>query len=110
MLNILKYVDEPLNALIERSDGALYRAKSAGCNRVLSEAEPDDITVNQWVSAVRAKPGVNSGLRSRLPRRDRLFALVVVEATAGLAAQPAGFDVFDQQGAGSVLGVRQAFE
>lgn len=38
---------EPLDAFIERSDTALYRAKAAGRNQVLPETGPEDIAVNQ---------------------------------------------------------------
>ena len=38
---------------------------------------------------------------------DRLLAAIVVEAALGLAAEPAGLDVFHQQRAGAVLRVRQ---
>jgi diguanylate cyclase len=38
---------EPLNALIERSDAALYRAKDAGRNQVLPEAKLDPVTINR---------------------------------------------------------------
>ena len=43
-----------------------------------------------------------------LPRRHRLLAAIVVEAAIGLAAEPAGLDVFHQQRAGAVLRIRQA--
>ncbi|MDP7549097.1 MAG: diguanylate cyclase, partial [Alphaproteobacteria bacterium] len=38
---------EPLNALIERSDAALYRAKDAGRNQVLPEAKLDPVIINR---------------------------------------------------------------
>ncbi len=38
---------EPVNDLIERSDAALYSAKAAGRNKVMAEAEPEKIAVNQ---------------------------------------------------------------
>jgi hypothetical protein len=38
----------------------------------------------------------------------RGLAAVVVEAATGLAAQPAGLDIFHQQRAGPVLGIGQA--
>src|SRR6266853_465356 len=41
------------------------------------------------------------------PRRHRLVAAGVIKAAAGLAAEPAGLDVFDQQRAGPVLAVGQ---
>src|SRR5271167_2795828 len=43
-----------------------------------------------------------------LARWDRLLSAVVVEAPLGLAAEPAGLDVFHQQRAGAVLRVREA--
>ena len=43
-----------------------------------------------------------------LPRRHRVFAAVVVEAALGLAAEPAGLDVFHQERAGAVFRIRQA--
>src|SRR5258707_5045299 len=42
-----------------------------------------------------------------LPRRDRLVAAIVVEAALGLAAEPAGLDIFHQQRTRPILGVRQ---
>src|SRR6202049_4796118 len=42
-----------------------------------------------------------------LPRRDRLVAAIIVEAALGLAAEPAGLDIFHQKRARPVLGVRQ---
>ncbi len=42
-----------------------------------------------------------------LSRRDRVIAAVVVKAALGLAAEPAGVDVFHQQRAGAVLRIRQ---
>src|SRR5262245_59693038 len=38
-----------------------------------------------------------------LARRHRLFAAIVVEASLGLASEPAGLDVFHQQRTGPVL-------
>src|SRR5215208_8287776 len=40
-------------------------------------------------------------------RRHRLLAAIIVEAALGLAAEPARLDVFNQQRAGPVLGIRQ---
>src|SRR6266853_1773297 len=40
-------------------------------------------------------------------RRDRLVAAIVVKAALGLAAEPAGLDVFYQQRTRPVLGVRE---
>ncbi|MPL88776.1 hypothetical protein SDC9_34803 [bioreactor metagenome] len=47
------------------------------------------------------------GRARRSARRHRGLAAIVVEAAAGLAAKPARLDVFHQQRAGAVLGVRQ---
>src|SRR5580692_6807623 len=42
-----------------------------------------------------------------LPRRHRMLAAIVVETAAGLAAQPAGFDILHQQRTGAVFGIRE---
>ena len=44
----------------------------------------------------------------RLARRDRLVAAVVVKTALGLAAEPAGLDIFHQQRARTILGSRPA--
>src|ERR1700737_4375713 len=58
-----------------------------------------------------ARPVAQPTLRIRawdaLPRGDRLVAAIVVEAALGLAAEPAGLDVFYQERTGPVLGVRE---
>jgi len=41
-----------------------------------------------------------------LPGRDRGVTAVVVETALGLAAEPAGFDVFHKQRAGTVFRIR----
>src|SRR5690242_10072871 len=41
-------------------------------------------------------------------RRYRLVAVIIVESAAGLASEPAGLDVFDQQWAGPVLRIGEA--
>jgi phenylpyruvate tautomerase PptA (4-oxalocrotonate tautomerase family) len=43
-----------------------------------------------------------------LARRNRLFAAIIVEAALGLAAEPAGLDIFHQQRAGAVFRIGQA--
>src|ERR1700688_2117596 len=50
---------------------------------------------------------VLNGIFGSSPRRDRLVAAIVVEAALGVAAEPAGLDVFYQERAGPVLGVRE---
>ena len=43
-----------------------------------------------------------------LARRNRLLAAIVVEAAIGLAAEPAGFDIFHEQRTRAILRIRQA--
>src|SRR5579885_3081396 len=51
---------------------------------------------------------VPNGAKQMLPRGDRLLAMIVVEAAAGLSAEPAGLDIFHQQRTGPVFRIRES--
>src|SRR5262245_29261439 len=63
---------------------------------------PVRVRKKDWLATRRRAEG------GRSARRYGLFPAVVVKAALGLATEPTGLDVFHQQRAGAVLGIRQA--
>src|SRR5215813_3099098 len=62
----------------------------------------------RWLSSRPERVAIEGnsvGRRKCSPRGHRLFAAVIVETTLGLAAEPAGLDVFHQQRTGPVFGI-----
>src|SRR3546814_3254548 len=57
-----------------------------------------------------SQPSCNDLFARLSPRRDRVRAVVVVEAAVGLFAKPARLDIFHQQRAGAVLAVGEALK
>ena len=64
-----------------------------------------------WTDSLDCLVGRGGGVRLRLSfalaGRDRLAAAVIIEATARFAPEPARLDIFGEQRAGAVFGVRQ---
>src|SRR3546814_13850858 len=67
--------------------------------------------ISDWSSDVCSSdlPGSGCGCK-RSPRRHWRVARIIVEAPPGLAAVPAGVDIFDEQRCGADLGVAGAVE
>src|SRR3546814_9806129 len=67
--------------------------------------------ISDWSSDVCSSdlPGSGCGCK-RSPRRHWRVARIIVEAPPGLAAVPAGVDIFDEQRCGAELGVAGAVE
>lgn len=63
---------------------------------------------DEYAFAKRKVVWAISGFFKILPRWKWYFAAIIIKATATFASKPTGFNIFDQQRARAIFGIRQA--